>query len=236
MKYIYGLYDPPERGEQLRYIGRAGNPWGRLKAHWRDQAKLDKQYNSPKNIWLRTLDKCPDMEILVIVEDVEVFRTENAMIGEVSRRWPGLLVNSAQNGNSPEWDATRKRAAERLASYIAANPEARRIRSETAKNNPALGGAGSVARWAQPGSREKARAVARPTFGAEMRGWWKQPEFARKMAKRNVSSATCWANNPCSLDRPCKECGTPVGVFSVDCPTCQKTKRHPYWAKQFRRG
>jgi hypothetical protein len=236
MRYIYGLYDPPERGGRLRYIGQAGNPKKRHRDHWNDRVKRGKQYNSLKNKWLRTLDEPPPMEILVIVEDIETFDTENAAIREVSRRWPGLLTNSAHNGNNPEWLAANASRSAKVKAY-AARPEVRRRMSETAKRNLAVPGqavARANIRWSDPAQREGARQRGQDVAGeysAMMREWWKRSENQLRMMERNVSSATCWANNLCSLDKPCKQCGAPVGVFRIDppCKVCDRRKRHTFW-------
>jgi hypothetical protein len=90
------------------------------------------------------------------------------------------------------------------------------------------------ARWADPGKRQdllrNRPRVNGGTFTSDsMRARWKDPDFRAKMASRLSGPL----HKPSMLDRPCKSCGAPAGIFKVGCKTCSYRKRHPFWARYF---
>jgi hypothetical protein len=107
---IYALRDP--RTRQVRYIGKALDPRGRLRQHI-SAARL-KRCNSKKNGWLKGLladGHYPILDILAVVPGPEADRTERAWIARHRALGSPLTNATAGGGGRPNGrPGTRKPA------------------------------------------------------------------------------------------------------------------------------
>jgi hypothetical protein len=138
------------------------------------------------------------------------------------------------NHDDPEFDAKRRASLQ--------TPEYRAKRSASAKEQMSRPGhraklsASAHRRW-ERGDAKSRQAVSDSNKRRHALARQADPEAYR--AKQSAAANARWArarwNSLCSLDKPCKECCAPVGVFALDCETCQRRKHHPFWQENWHR-
>lgn len=131
---IYALLCPDTRA--VRYIGKADDPYRRLKSHMSEAPRLRR----PVNLWLRRLRSDGKVPILEIIETCPAAAwpdRERHWIETYRQRGDGLLLNLAEGGDqpycSPEVRAANGRRTtpeqgRQIWARVAANPKLRRLR------------------------------------------------------------------------------------------------------------
>lgn len=120
--YIYGLADPET--DQIKYIGKAINPFERYKGHLRNISKK----NSPVYKWMNMLPERPKLIVLACCLSEDWQSVERQVISQY--RSESTILNVADGGNQPKTDSTICREnGYKLNANLSINPKLKKIQS-----------------------------------------------------------------------------------------------------------
>lgn len=123
---IYALLCPDTRA--VRYIGKADDPYRRLKGHMREVRRR----RTPLYLWLRRLQaegKAPILDVIETCPAVDWPDRERHWIETFRQPGDGLLLNLAEGGDQPSCPPEVQSAnGHRLVAQIRANPKLKRLR------------------------------------------------------------------------------------------------------------